>query len=451
MSQQPVVLAGRYRIEEELGRGGMARVYRGTDTVLGRPVAIKVLAPQFAEDADFVARFRREAQAAARLNHPNLVSVYDTGSDKGTHFIVMEFVDGRTLADFLSGGARVLPSRAIEIADLVLRALQAAHAQGVVHRDIKPANIMITTNGGVKVTDFGIARVSSSGETLAATTAVLGTASYLSPEQAKSAIVDERADLYALGCVLYEMCTGRRAFPGEDVTDTIVTVLSKEPDFAALPADVPARIVTGYQGADPQPADGYWVVRQSNAHAWAEYWQDGQGWLRADPTAAVAPDRILRSTALRPAPGLVMGTLDSMSPGLRLQLRRWLETWDNRWNQWVLGYGRQQQFQLLRQAGLDVRYALPREGALAWLDCWAISRHALNPALAHAWINHLLSAPASAALRQRQGLGATTADGDAPADTAPLVWLQPVENDERRNRLWRRIVSGDSAAKVLRS
>lgn len=119
---------------------------------------------------------------------------------------------------------------------------------------------------------------------------------------------------------------------------------------------------------------------------------------------------------------------------------------------WLMlaNYGRQQ-FQLLRQAGLDVRYALPREGALAWLDCWAISRHALNPALAHAWINHLLSAPASAALRQRQGLGATTADGDAPADTAPLVWLQPVENDERRNRLWRRIVSGDSAAKVLRS
>ena len=223
MSQQPVVLAGRYRIEEELGRGGMARVYRGTDTVLGRPVAIKVLAPQFAEDADFVARFRREAQAAARLNHPNLVSVYDTGSDKGTHFIVMEFVDGRTLADFLSGGARVLPSRAIEIADLVLRALQAAHAQGVVHRDIKPANIMITTNGGVKVTDFGIARVSSSGETLAATSTVLGTASYLSPEQARSAVVDERADLYALGCVLYEMVTGRPPFTG----DSAVSVASK--------------------------------------------------------------------------------------------------------------------------------------------------------------------------------------------------------------------------------
>lgn len=114
---------------------------------------------------------------------------------------------------------------------------------------------------------------------------------------------------------------------------------------------VPARIVTGYQGADPAPVDGYWVVRQSNAHAWAEYWQDGQGWLRADPTAAVAPDRVLRSSALRPAPGLVMGTLDSVSPGLRLQLRRWLETWDNHWNQWVLGYGRQQQFQLLRDWG----------------------------------------------------------------------------------------------------
>ena len=223
MSDEPILLANRYRVERELGRGGMAKVYRGTDTVLGRPVAIKLLAAQYAEDADFVARFRREAQAAARLNHPNLVGVYDTGTDEGVHFIVMEYVEGRTLADFLEGGGRVAPGRAAEIGDLVLRALQAAHAQGVIHRDIKPANIMITSAGEVKVTDFGIARLSSGTETLAATSAVLGTASYLAPEQARSEPVDGRADLYALGCVLYEMVTGRPPFVG----DSAVSVASK--------------------------------------------------------------------------------------------------------------------------------------------------------------------------------------------------------------------------------
>jgi eukaryotic-like serine/threonine-protein kinase len=216
------VLAGRYRIEGELGRGGMARVFKATDTVLGRPVAVKVLAPQYAEDANFVTRFRREAQAAARLNHRNLVGVYDTGSDDGTHFIVMEFVDARTLADFLAGGSRIMPDRAIELAEAVCDALAVAHAQGVIHRDIKPANIMVTRSGEVKVTDFGIARVTSN-ETVAQTAAVLGTASYLSPEQAQGQPVDQRSDIYSLGCVLYEMVTGRPPFSA----DTAVAVASK--------------------------------------------------------------------------------------------------------------------------------------------------------------------------------------------------------------------------------
>jgi eukaryotic-like serine/threonine-protein kinase len=216
------VLAGRYRIEGELGRGGMARVFKATDTVLGRPVAVKVLAPQYAEDANFVTRFRREAQAAARLNHRNLVGVYDTGSDDGTHFIVMEFVDARTLADFLAGGSRIMPDRAIELAEAVCDALAVAHAQGVIHRDIKPANIMVTRSGEVKVTDFGIARVTSN-ETVAQTAAVLGTASYLSPEQAQGQPVDQRSDIYSLGCVLYEMVTGRPPFSA----DSAVAVASK--------------------------------------------------------------------------------------------------------------------------------------------------------------------------------------------------------------------------------
>jgi beta-lactam-binding protein with PASTA domain/tRNA A-37 threonylcarbamoyl transferase component Bud32 len=220
---QRALLGGRYRVEEELGRGGMARVFRGTDTVLGRPVAIKILAPQFAEDANFVTRFRREAQAAARLNNPHVVGVYDTGSDDGIHFIVMEYVEAKTLADFLAGGSRILPDRAIELAESVCEALAVAHAAGIVHRDVKPANIMVARDGSVKVTDFGIARLTTSADTVAQTAAVLGTASYLSPEQAQGQPVDQRSDLYSLGAVLYEMVAGQPPFSG----DTAVAVASK--------------------------------------------------------------------------------------------------------------------------------------------------------------------------------------------------------------------------------
>jgi beta-lactam-binding protein with PASTA domain/tRNA A-37 threonylcarbamoyl transferase component Bud32 len=220
---QPVMLGGRYRVENELGRGGMAKVYRGQDTVLGRTVAIKILAPQYAEDQGFVQRFRREAQAAARISNQTIVSVFDTGSDDGVHFIVMEYVEGRTLADYLTGGGRIMPDRAIDIGIDVARALEAAHAQGVIHRDIKPGNIMLDGRGDVKVTDFGIARVTATAETVAQTAAVLGTASYLSPEQAQGQPVDVRSDIYSLGCVLFEMVTGRPPFPG----DSPVTVASK--------------------------------------------------------------------------------------------------------------------------------------------------------------------------------------------------------------------------------
>jgi serine/threonine-protein kinase len=215
-------LGGRYRVEGELGRGGMARVYRGTDLVLGRPIAVKVLSSRYADDGNFVSRFRREAQAAARLNHPNLVQVYDTGSDDGVHYIVMEYVDAKTLADYLAGGGRIMPDRAVELAEAVCDALSVAHAQGVIHRDIKPANIMVTRDGHVKVTDFGIARVTTN-ETVEQTAAVLGTASYLSPEQAQGGQIDQRSDLYSLGCVLYEMLTGRPPFSA----DSPVAVASK--------------------------------------------------------------------------------------------------------------------------------------------------------------------------------------------------------------------------------
>jgi eukaryotic-like serine/threonine-protein kinase len=202
----------------------MAKVFLGTDTVLGRTVAVKVLAPQFVDDEGFVQRFRREAQAAASIGHQSIISVFDTGSDDGVHFIVMEYVEGRTLAEILAGGGRILPDRAIDIGMDVCRALEAAHAQGVIHRDIKPGNIMLNPRGEVKVTDFGIARVTATADTIEQTAAILGTASYLSPEQAQGQPVDGRSDIYSLGCVLYEMVTGRPPFLG----DSPVAVASKQ-------------------------------------------------------------------------------------------------------------------------------------------------------------------------------------------------------------------------------
>src|SRR5438445_1302996 len=216
------VLSGRYELGNVLGRGGMAEVYVGTDRVLGRRIAVKILADRFAKDSSFVARFRREAQSAAALNHPNVVSVFDTGSDDGTHYIVMEYIQGRTLSEVIKQDAPLLPERAVEIAQAAAEALDFAHRAGIVHRDVKPGNIMLTATGDVKVTDFGIARATSS-ESLTQTATVLGTATYFSPEQAQGERVDARSDIYSLGCVLYEMLTGQPPF----VADTAVAVAYK--------------------------------------------------------------------------------------------------------------------------------------------------------------------------------------------------------------------------------
>jgi beta-lactam-binding protein with PASTA domain len=224
------VLGERYQVEARIGAGGMAEVFRGVDRVLGRTVAIKLLLPQFARDAGFAARFKREAQAAARLNHPNIVAVYDTGTDGGTQYIVMEFIEGRTLHEFLSSGRRPSTTQAVDLAQKVAMALVAAHQQGVIHRDIKPANIMVTREGEVKVTDLGIARMET-GETAPQTSAVLGTASYLSPEQAQGQPVDARTDIYSLGTVLYELLTGRTPFTG----DSPVAIAYKQVNETPVP------------------------------------------------------------------------------------------------------------------------------------------------------------------------------------------------------------------------
>jgi hypothetical protein len=205
------VLADRYELGPVLGQGGMARVHQGLDRQLGRQVAIKVLAPPFDRDREFVERFRREARAAAGLSHPNIVAVFDSGSDDGTHFIVTELVEGETLADRLRRDGPMPPADAVAVAVDIARALVAAHTRGLIHRDIKPGNVMLLPDGRVKVVDFGIARAAGS-DTLTNTGVVLGSTAYLSPEQAGGQPVDERADLYSLGCVLYEMLTGQVPF-----------------------------------------------------------------------------------------------------------------------------------------------------------------------------------------------------------------------------------------------
>jgi serine/threonine-protein kinase len=217
-------LGDRYDVGQVIGRGGMAEVYEGTDRRLNRRVAIKVLRPDLARDPMFQERFRREARSAAGLNHPNIVAIYDTGEDfigdgasqVSVPYIVMEFVDGVTLRHMLNSGPRILPERALEIIAGVLAALDYAHRHGIVHRDIKPANIMISTNGDAKVMDFGIARAMSDAATsVTATSAVMGTAQYLSPEQARGELVDARSDIYSSGCVLYELLTGVTPFNGD--------------------------------------------------------------------------------------------------------------------------------------------------------------------------------------------------------------------------------------------
>src|SRR6266513_3049454 len=217
---QPRLLGGRYELDGVVGRGGMAEVYRARDLRLDRIVAVKTLSDGLARDQTFQARFRREAQSAASLNHPSIVAVYDTGEDMSepahVPYIVMEYVDGRTLRDLLRDDRRLLPERALEITDGVLRALDYSHRNGIVHRDIKPGNVMLTRTGEVKVMDFGIARaVSDAQATMTQTAQVIGTAQYLSPEQARGERVDARSDLYSTGCLLYELLTGRPPFLGD--------------------------------------------------------------------------------------------------------------------------------------------------------------------------------------------------------------------------------------------
>ncbi|GGS58103.1 Stk1 family PASTA domain-containing Ser/Thr kinase [Streptomyces cinerochromogenes] len=232
--EEPRRLGGRYELGQVLGRGGMAEVYLAHDTRLGRTVAVKTLRADLARDPSFQARFRREAQSAASLNHPAIVAVYDTGEDYidgvSIPYIVMEYVDGSTLRELLHSGRKLLPERAMEMTIGILQGLEYAHRNGIVHRDIKPANVMLTRNGQVKVMDFGIARaMGDAGMTMTQTAAVIGTAQYLSPEQAKGEQVDARSDLYSTGCLLYELLTVRPPFVGDSPVAVAYQHVREEP------------------------------------------------------------------------------------------------------------------------------------------------------------------------------------------------------------------------------
>src|SRR5437867_4875813 len=270
MPLPPATRLVAYEIVAPLGAGGMGEVYRARDTKLGRSVAVKILPEAFALDAERIARFEREARLLASLNHPHITALHGMEECGGRHCLIMELVEGETLADAIAarahgagGGSGLDIEDALRIARQVAEALEAAHEQGVIHRDLKPSNIKLRPDGTIKVLDFGLAKAlepttpvpanvtASPTITTPAMTQlgiILGTAAYMSPEQAKGRTADKRSDVWAFGCVLYEILTGRRAFEGEDISDTLASVLKSEPDWTALPPTLPHGLRALIQG-----------------------------------------------------------------------------------------------------------------------------------------------------------------------------------------------------------
>jgi beta-lactam-binding protein with PASTA domain/tRNA A-37 threonylcarbamoyl transferase component Bud32 len=339
---QPRLLGGRYELDGVVGRGGMAEVYRARDIRLDRVVAVKTLREDLARDQTFQARFRREAQSAASLNHPSIVAVYDTGEDDHgpapVPYIVMEYVDGRTVRDLMHADRRLLPERALEITDGVLRALDYSHRNGIVHRDIKPANVMVTRAGDIKVMDFGIARaVSDAQATMTQTAQVIGTAQYLSPEQARGERVDARSDLYSTGCLLYELLTGRPPFTGDSPVAIAYQHVTENPvPPSRLDPEIPPwadAIVMKAMAKDP--AQRYQTAGEMRADI-----QRGLSGMpvNAPPTGAYQrTQRMGPATMMAAPPGY--GGSTSAIPAYRYDQPEdgYDEGHKNRWWLWVLG------------------------------------------------------------------------------------------------------------------
>ncbi|QNP71481.1 Stk1 family PASTA domain-containing Ser/Thr kinase [Streptomyces roseirectus] len=306
--EEPRRLGGRYELGQVLGRGGMAEVYLAHDTRLGRTVAVKTLRADLARDPSFQARFRREAQSAASLNHPAIVAVYDTGEDYidgvSIPYIVMEYVDGSTLRELLHSGRKLLPERSMEMTVGILQGLEYAHRSGIVHRDIKPANVMLTRTGQVKVMDFGIARaMGDSGMTMTQTSAVIGTAQYLSPEQAKGEQVDARSDLYSTGCLLYELLTVRPPFVGDSPVAVAYQHVREEPQPPSvfdpeITPEMDAIVLKAlvkdpnyrYQSADQMRADIEACLDGQPVQATAAFGSVGYGYGDDQATTALRSD-----------------------------------------------------------------------------------------------------------------------------------------------------------------
>ncbi|MBO0868607.1 MAG: Stk1 family PASTA domain-containing Ser/Thr kinase [Micromonosporaceae bacterium] len=284
------LLGGRYQVGELLGYGGMAEVHRGRDLRLGRDVAIKMLRPDLARDENFQLRFRREAQNSASLNHPAIVAVYDTGEEHGANgetlpYIVMEFVNGRTLKEVLAAEGRLMPRRALEITADICAALEFSHRHGIIHRDVKPGNVMLTQTGQVKVMDFGIARAMASGaSTMTQTSAVIGTAQYLSPEQARGETVDARSDVYATGCVLYELLTGNPPFVGDNPVSVAYQHVREDP------------VPPSHSNRDVSPAVDAVVLKALAKNRMNRYQSAGE--MRGDLLRAAAGRQVLATPVL---------------------------------------------------------------------------------------------------------------------------------------------------------
>ena len=324
-------LGDRYEVGQIIGRGGMAQVHEGTDTRLNRKVAIKILRADLSRDPSFQDRFRREAQAAAGLNHPNVVSVYDTGEefigDIKVPYIVMEYVDGVTLQHMLTNGPRILPERSLEITAGILAALDYAHRHGIIHRDIKPANIMINAHGDAKVMDFGIARaISDSITSNTSASAVMGTAKYLSPEQARGEVVDARSDIYAAGCLMYELLTGQAPFTGDS---GVVIAYQHVNEIATPPSHLDPAISTSLDAIVLKSLAKHPSQRYQTA---AEMRADVERAMAGLPVAAVAANTQLINT---PTVAVALDATTEM-PRVQAQTPIATATRPSNRNRWIL-------------------------------------------------------------------------------------------------------------------